>query len=87
MAQFPHASVPLSLREDDNAADFFNDIRLIVKDIKILGDGIFWASGTGTPEGNLAANVGSLYSRIDGGAGTSFYVKESGTSVNGWTAK
>ena len=43
--------------------------------------------GTGTPEGNVTAGVGSIYHRLDGGANTSFYVKESGTSNTGWAAK
>jgi len=44
--------------------------------------------GTGTPEANVAAPVGAVYHRTDGGAGTSFYVKESGASSNtGWVAK
>lgn len=43
--------------------------------------------GAGTPEGNVAAGVGSTYRRRNGGAGTSFYVKESGTGNTGWTAK
>ena len=46
-----------------------------------------WTSGTGTPEGSKSAPVGSMYSRTDGGAGTSFYVKESGTGNTGWVAK
>jgi len=40
----------------------------------------------GTPEGNFAANVGSLFLRTDGGAGTCLYVKESGTGNTGWKA-
>lgn len=44
-------------------------------------------AGSGSPEGVLAAPVGSLYMRTDGGAGTSFYVKESGTGNTGWVAK
>lgn len=44
-------------------------------------------SGTGTPEGNVTANIGSLYMRLDGGAGTTLYVKESGTGSTGWVAK
>lgn len=46
-----------------------------------------WTSGTGSPEGALSANVGSLYTRTDGGAGTTLYVKESGTGATGWVAK
>ena len=44
-------------------------------------------SGSGTPEGVITAPVGATYHRTDGGAGTSFYVKESGTSNTGWVAK
>jgi len=46
-----------------------------------------WTSGTGTPEGVVTAAIGSLFSRIDGGAVTSLYVKESGTGSTGWIAK
>lgn len=44
-------------------------------------------NGTGSPEGVVTARVGSIYMRKDGGAGTSFYVKESGTGNTGWVAK
>lgn len=45
-------------------------------------------SGTGSPESVVAAYVGSTYLRSDGGAGTTFYVKESGAGTNtGWVAK
>jgi hypothetical protein len=43
--------------------------------------------GSGTPEGAVTAPVGSTYQRTDGGAGTSFYVKESGTGNTGWVGK
>lgn len=49
------------------------------------GPGIY--SGAGTPEGAIAAEIGSTYHRNDGGAGTSFYVKESGSGNTGWVAK
>jgi hypothetical protein len=44
-------------------------------------------AGAGSPEGVLAANPGSIYLRTDGGAGTSFYVKEANISNTGWVAK
>jgi len=44
-------------------------------------------TGTGTPEGVQTANVGSIFLRTDGGAGTSIYVKESGTGNTGWVGK
>lgn len=47
----------------------------------------FITRGTGSPEGVLTAPVGSLYLRTDGGAGTCFYVKESGAGNTGWVAK
>lgn len=43
--------------------------------------------GSGSPEGVVTAPVGSIYLRTDGGAGTTFYVKESGTGNTGWVAK
>lgn len=44
--------------------------------------------GTGSPEGVVTANVGAIYQRLDGGAATSFYVKESGGGTNtGWVGK
>ena len=44
--------------------------------------------GNGSPQGVQAAPVGSTYHRLDGGAGTSFYVKESGAATSsGWVAK
>lgn len=44
-------------------------------------------TGNGSPEGVVTANVGSIYMRLNGGAGTSMYVKESGTGNTGWVAK
>ena len=43
---------------------------------------------SGTPEGNVRANIGAIYQRVDGGASTTLYVKESGTDTKtGWVAK
>jgi len=47
----------------------------------------FILRGSGTPEGVVTAIVGSLFLRSDGGAGTTLYVKESGTGNTGWVAK
>lgn len=44
-------------------------------------------AGSGTPEGNVTAPVGSIYLRTNGGAGTTFYVKESGSGNTGWVGK
>lgn len=48
---------------------------------------VIWTSGTGTPEGAVTAPVGSLFTRTDGGAATTLYVKESGSGNTGWAAK
>lgn len=60
-----------------------------------LGDGSARAAlgslydyfGSGSPEGAVSAPVGSTFHRTNGGAGTSFYVKESGAGNTGWVAK
>lgn len=55
--------------------------------IELAADGPTISTGTGTPEGAVTAPIGSVFHRSDGGAGTSFYVKESGTGDTGWVAK
>jgi len=44
-------------------------------------------SGYGSPENVVSADIGSTYRRLDGGATTTLYVKTSGSSATGWTAK
>lgn len=48
---------------------------------------LYDSAGTGSPEGVVAASVGSTYRRTNGGASSCFYVKESGTGNTGWVAK
>lgn len=43
--------------------------------------------GSGSPEGVVTAPPGSIYRNTSGGAGTTLYVKESGTGNTGWVAK
>lgn len=43
--------------------------------------------GAGTPEAAVTAGIGSLFMRSDGGAGTSLYVKQTGTGNTGWVGK
>lgn len=46
-----------------------------------------WNSGNGSPEGVVTADVGAIYLRLDGGAATALYVKETGDNTNtGWVA-
>lgn len=58
-----------------------------IRYLHVGGGTTTWTSGPGTPEGNVSAVVGSLYTRTDGGAGTTLYIKESGTGKSGWVAK
>lgn len=55
------------------------------------GAGVFQGpsiiNGVGAPEAAVTARVGSIYMRTDGGAGTTFCVKESGTGNTGWVCK
>ena len=52
------------------------------------GDGTaFWTTGNGSPEGVVTAPVGSIFTRLNGGALTTLYIKESGAGNTGWVAK
>lgn len=57
------------------------------KRMKLGDNGPAWSTGVGSPESVVVAPVGSLYTRSDGGPGTTLYVKESGTGSAGWAAK
>lgn len=43
--------------------------------------------GTGSPEGVVAAAIGTMYINTSGGANTTLWIKTSGTGTLGWTAK
>lgn len=49
---------------------------------------VAYKSGAGTPLNKILGSVGDVYTRTDGGAGTTLYVKESGqNNALGWVAK
>lgn len=64
-----------------------------VSDFAGLQRNFDWLAGylhecDGTPEGQVTAKVGAVCFRRDGSAGTTLYVKESGTGTpTGWIAK
>ncbi|BAU40034.1 putative tail fiber protein [Ralstonia phage RSP15] len=67
-----------------SARESLNAIPAVLKG----GSGVpTWTIGAGSPEGVVTARIGSLYSRTDGGLGTTLYVKEAGFGNTGWTAK
>lgn len=67
-----------------------NEINRMLKELyeNVPGDGqsvkIF--KGYGSPENVVSASIGSIYQRLDGGANTTIYAKESGTGATGWSA-
>lgn len=49
-----------------------------------FANGVRSITGTGDPNGIEAAPPGSSFSRIDGSAGETYYIKQSGTGNTGW---
>jgi hypothetical protein len=68
-----------------NAAKLYSTS--FVMDGSIVAKTSVWSSGSGSPQGVVTGVVGCLYTRTDGGANTTLYVKESGTGNTGWVAK
>lgn len=49
-----------------------------------LGGVCDFLTGAGSPEGVIVGTVCDVYARTDGGAGTTLYIKETGTGNTGW---
>jgi hypothetical protein len=54
-----------------------------------LGNGVTISSGSGSPEGAVAGNIGDLFLSTSGGASTTLFVKQTGApgSTEGWQGK
>lgn len=63
------------------------DISSFETNVSVNGTAAIITSGSGSPEGVVTATIGSRFSRTDGGASTSLYVKESGAGNTGWVSK
>jgi len=63
------------------------DVLVTTGGVRLGAAGPMWRAGSGSPESVVTAPVGSLYTRTDGGAATSLYVKETGAGNTGWVAK
>jgi hypothetical protein len=61
-------------------------IRFLYENVAGDGETVRVYRGYGTPLNVVSAGIGSLYMRLDGGAGTTIYEKESGTDASGWVA-
>jgi hypothetical protein len=77
------AAAATNVRIEDNDILNFTFAMILVAAGTPLVNGYFGM----TPEGNLIAAVGSMVRRLNGGAATTLYVKESGTGNTGWVAK
>jgi hypothetical protein len=74
MSLKPPAAMPKNDREFQRFCLESHDMRLL--------------SGAGSPEGEIVADIGTLYMRTDGSTSTTLYVKTAGDGLNtGWTAK
>jgi hypothetical protein len=62
----------------------YDDGTIRIKGAVINTVGIY--SGSGSPQGNVSAPVGSIYQNTSGGTGTTIYYKASGTGNTGWVA-
>lgn len=79
--------VPLIDGTQNIGSSALSILKVFTRSIGIGQNNVTISTGTGTPEGSLAAPVGSVYLREDGGAGTTLYVKQSGTGNTGWVGK
>lgn len=75
-----------TLRSPDGITKLNSILRQISQNISSDGESVKVYQGVGTPEASVAAGVGSLYMRTDGGADTSVYRKETGSGNTGWVA-
>ena len=77
-----------SLENGDGVIALNQMLKTLFDSMTSNGEGVGIYMGYATPESNVSAQIGSLYMRLDGGANTSLYVKESGDNTNtGWAAK
>lgn len=74
------------LKTPDGITKLNSILRQISQNISSDGESVKVYQGVGTPEASVAAGVGSLYMRTDGGADTSVYRKETGSGNTGWVA-
>lgn len=68
-------TVDLAFRIENGYIDYINGLNVTI------------TAYAGNPNGNVAAPPGSICLNTSGGAGSSLYVKESGTGNTGWVAK
>ena len=87
----PGESVPVftveSLQTPEGLADLNRILQVFSDNVAGDTDTVRVYQGFGKPESAIKAGIGSIFQRLDGGAGTTLYVKESGTGATGWVAQ
>jgi len=84
----PSSSGTLHLGNGNNNRAIINSSGLtMASGLGVALDTTLIRTGSASPEGAVTAPVGSIYLRTGGGAGTTFYVKESGSGNTGWVGK
>jgi hypothetical protein len=78
---------PDDLKNNSGIEELNRMLRLLFDNVAGDADTRRVFSGVGSPEDVVVAGVGSIYMRTDGGAGSSVYIKESGSGATGWQAK
>lgn len=86
-ATFFESKVGIGTASPTAELDVVGDIEISGEIILDVTNNVKIVTGSGSPESAVTAGIGSTYHRTDGGASTSFYVKESGTGNTGWVAK
>lgn len=76
-----------NLQTPNGVAALNRMLQLLFDLLPVDQEKVKFVKGYGTPENNIAAGVGSVYLREDGGASATLYIKESGTGDTGWVAK
>lgn len=85
----PNAVARDSARGDAVRASHLHALRdsLIHAEARLVALEALVRTGAGSPEGAVAAPVGTIYLRTDGDVSTTLYVKQTGTGNTGWGAK
>lgn len=75
-----------TLRTPDGMTRLNSILRQLAQNVTGDTESVRIFTGVGTPEASVAAGIGSLYMRTDGGADTAVYRKETGSGNTGWVA-
>jgi hypothetical protein len=84
MSFYTDQTLALSIDTAQNAT--FAGTLQVIGGISTNGGSGTIQQGNGSPEGAITAIVGSIWMQLNGSAGATLYVKESGTGNTGWSS-